>query len=329
VGGQGLERRREIVLPRDVRHGVVDEHRIEAAAEPRLAHVALHVLALGVEAAGDLEHLVRAVEERELEIALEVRGVVAPTAAELEQRARLRGRLLPDEAEDERGLRGVVGRVGQQVEPGCELSVQEHGSSHGGRRRPPRWGSIDGRAMMIHLSQLWNGDPAPPGHGGRAALTFDGALLALSWDLTLPEPARVPEAEPGWTDGLWEHDVLELFLTSRRGDGRYLELEIGPGGHWLGLAFTAPRRRSAELHELDPEQRHDARSGRWRGRAALPKALVEKHAGPSPWKGLVAAVLGPGRHHLCWPKLSGEAPDFHRPDRWAPLLPASLLSGPA
>ena len=181
--------------------------------------------------------------------------------------------------------------------------------------------------MMIHLTQLWNGEPAPKGHGGRAALTLDGNLLNLSWDLALSREPRTPESPAGFTDGLWEHDCLELFLASRRGEGRYLELEIGPAGHWLALAFSGVRERGAELHELDPELSQELRPGRWRGRCSLPAALAVKHAGPTPWKGLLAAVTGDSRPHVCWPRLPGREPDFHQPAAWAPLLPSPRVPG--
>ena len=181
--------------------------------------------------------------------------------------------------------------------------------------------------MMIHLTQLWNGEPAPTGHGGRAALTVETGLLALSWDLALPGEPRLPESPEGLTDELWKHDVVELFLCSRTSSDRYLELEFGPGGHWLALSFSGIRERDAELSELHPELRNEVQPGRWRGRAALPVALVEKHAGPQPWKGLVAAVTGEARAHACWPRLPGDTPDFHQPASWAPLLPSPRVIG--
>lgn len=183
--------------------------------------------------------------------------------------------------------------------------------------------------MMIHLTQLWNGDPAPAGHGGRAALTLDLGLLALSWDVGLPKgEVRIPASPAGCTDRLWEQDVIELFLCSRSDPERYLELEFGPGGHWLALSFSGVREREALLEGLDPELRNELQPGRWRGRAALPKALVERHAGPAPWKGLVALVTGEDRVHACWPALPGAGPDFHQPGRWAPLLPSPRIGGP-
>lgn len=181
--------------------------------------------------------------------------------------------------------------------------------------------------MMIHLTQLWNGEPAPAGHGGRAALNTDAGLLCLSWDLALPGEPRAPDAEPGFVDGLWEHDVIELFLCSRSTPTRYLELEFGPAGHWLALAFSDIRQREAELTGIDPELSHELTPGRWRGRAALPLALVERHAGRAPWRGLVATVSGAARVHACWPKLPGETPDFHQPQAWAPVIPSPRVPG--
>ncbi len=181
--------------------------------------------------------------------------------------------------------------------------------------------------MMIHLTQLWNGEPVPRGHGGRAALTLDAGLLALSWDLALPDEPRLPDAPEGFVHGLWEHDVIELFLCSRSNPGRYLELEFGPGGHWLALAFSGIREGATELSELDPELRNEVQPGRWRGRAALPIALVAKHAGPAPWKALVATVTGEARVHACWPRVPGQAPDFHQPAAWAPVLPSPQIPG--
>jgi hypothetical protein len=175
----------------------------------------------------------------------------------------------------------------------------------------------------LSLRHLWNGLPAPDGAGGRARLDLGSGRLHLSWELALPGPPRSPATRPGYTDGLWEWDVVELFLRSRApGPRRYLELEFGPGRHWLALAFAGVRRRSAELRGLAPELEHDISGLLWRGRASVPLLAVEPHAGPPPWNGLLAAVLGEpaaGRLHLTWPRLPGERPDFHKPEAWAPL----------
>jgi hypothetical protein len=175
--------------------------------------------------------------------------------------------------------------------------------------------------MRLSLHQLWNGTPAPAGAGGPVHIDLSATRLALSWDLALPSPVRIPPSKPGFTDGLWDFDVLELFLRPAADPARYLELEFGPGGHWLALAFSGVRRRSAEIRGLGPALHNDLTGTRWHGRAELPLSGLEPHAGPPPWTGLLTAVLGngAGRLHLAWPRLPGERPDFHQPAAWAPL----------
>ena len=57
---------------------------------------------------------------------------------------------------------------------------------------------------------------------------------------------RIPDAPRGArVEGLWEYDVVECFVVGA--DGRYFELELGAGGHYLALAFDAPRRRVRRL----------------------------------------------------------------------------------
>ena len=183
--------------------------------------------------------------------------------------------------------------------------------------------------MQLDLSRSWNGEAAPPGLGGRARLAVDSGLLVLTWDLALPTEPRVPSVPVGYVDGLWEHDVIELFVAGGSDRHRYLELEFGFAGHRLALAFDGPRNRVADLREVAPEVISEVRRGRWRGRAALPVAVVEKHAGRRPWHGLTCAVTGPrkNRVHLCWPRLPGERPDFHQPQAWAPMLPRPCAVG--
>ena len=82
------ERRRDGVAQVAVGHhvvdGVVHEHGVEHATESDRPHVAGDVFALGVDAARDLEHVVRQVDERHREFGLHVHGVVASATTELE-----------------------------------------------------------------------------------------------------------------------------------------------------------------------------------------------------------------------------------------------------
>lgn len=121
-------------------------------------------------------------------------------------------------------------------------------------------------------------------------------------------------------DGLWEHEVIELFIgtTAVSLDGerpRYVELEFGPHGHALGLSFSE-RRRRLDCFEVPGDTW--LRGGRWSGQARVPLARLPA----MPWCVGAFAIHGPpgSRRHLTAvaPTRSGP-PDFHDPSLWRPL----------
>jgi len=65
----------------------MDEDAVELPTEPHGSHVALDVLALWVERPADVEHARRQVDQHHLESVLEIRGVTAAAAAQLEHRS--------------------------------------------------------------------------------------------------------------------------------------------------------------------------------------------------------------------------------------------------
>ena len=132
--GNVFQRRAKVVLRRDVGNRVVHEHGIEGAPEPQRPHVALDVLAFGVQRLAQREHLRREIGQRARELRLEVRRVVAAARAQLEERPGL-GQLVLDQAAVARGLAGVVCGRSQEVEPRCEVAVDPHAPEYG-RRHP-------------------------------------------------------------------------------------------------------------------------------------------------------------------------------------------------
>jgi hypothetical protein len=102
----------------------VDEHRVEGPTEPDRPHVALDVLALRVQAPADLEHAGRAVDEREVEPCLQVRGVVPAAGAELEHLLDRDLRAVLDEGTVLRGLVRVLLWSRQERPPLGEVAVQ-------------------------------------------------------------------------------------------------------------------------------------------------------------------------------------------------------------
>jgi hypothetical protein len=165
-------------------------------------------------------------------------------------------------------------------------------------------------ALTFAIAKQWDGAP-PPRPELRARLRLgvsDDALQVEAW-MPHQRPARVPDAPPGSrVDGLWEFDVVECFLVG--GDGSYVELELGAGGHHLLLGFSAPRVHGRDFggETLEVAWRSDAAG--WTSRCALPRAWL-----PAPLVAANAFAIG-GGHFLAHAPVGGAQPDFHRPDAY-------------
>lgn len=151
---------------------------------------------------------------------------------------------------------------------------------------------------------------------GRVSFQAREGGLAFAARVPDPLPQRIPDARPGArVADLWHYDVAECFLVGR--GGRYLEVELGPEGHFLVLSFDAPRRRCDEHRTLQPELAWDRGESGWSASILLPWAIV-----PEGLCGLDAFVCARGRH-LAYHPLPGDPPDFHQPGRF----PAAALEG--
>jgi hypothetical protein len=162
-------------------------------------------------------------------------------------------------------------------------------------------------SLRLPIERHWNGTRCrDPRRRGELRLAREGGALEIAASFERQTPARIPAAPPGTrVEGLWEYDVVELFLAGA--GGRYLELELGAGGHFLLLEFDAPRRRSSDHAGFSPplEFREDAR--RWHATLRLPLALL-----PRDLCALNAFAIVRGSflaHH----PVPGVAPDFHQP----------------
>lgn len=166
----------------------------------------------------------------------------------------------------------------------------------------------------FRIARTWDG--ADVGDDERVALgvATEAERVALRVEAPFhrdPAPSRAPGACPG----LWDFEVVELFLVGR--DDRALEIEIGPHGHHLVLQLAGPRRviREGLPLELSVERSGD----RWTAQATfptgwLPEGLERANA---------FAIHGQGRErrYLACHPLGGGAPDFHRFAEFPPLPP--------
>lgn len=170
--------------------------------------------------------------------------------------------------------------------------------------------------FRFELRRTWNDEPLPPAESGSIELRLGDAIEIGIEAAYHGDPP--PPGPPGRCDGLWNHEVVELFLLGR--DEQYLELEFGPHGHHLALRLAGRRRVVA--NDLAVEYAAQIHADRWSGRAraerpALPPGLVAANA---------YAIHGRGaaRRHLAWVPVPGEKPDFHRLECFAPLEQARV-----
>ncbi len=159
--------------------------------------------------------------------------------------------------------------------------------------------------MKLTLSHLWDGQPVPTEEHIHLALgTWEGGLEVRvdapgPWDPTPPGPAG-----PFW--GLWEHEVVEVFVAGENLE--YTEIELGPFGHHLVLRLRGTRK--VVQKELPLVYTVVRSAGRWRGVARVDRALLP----PGPHRMNAYAIRGRGeaRRFLSWQPVPGAEPDFHQ-----------------
>jgi hypothetical protein len=119
--------------------------------------------------------------------------------------------------------------------------------------------------LELRVTQTFAGTSLPPEEHATLRLERTDELLRLEWLAPYHEDPR-PAAPPGSTWGLWAHEVLELFLV---GPGEsYVEIELGPHGHYLVLELRGVRNVVRRDQELSYSTQ--IRDDRWLGHAELP-----------------------------------------------------------
>jgi hypothetical protein len=164
------------------------------------------------------------------------------------------------------------------------------------------------RRLALDVARYWDGAPCANARlHGRVELSLEAGGLAIAATLPhQPEP-RIPTAPRGArVADLWRYDVVECFLVGA--DGRYVEVELGAGGHFLVLSFDGPRRRTDAHEGLRPALDFASDDHGWRARILLDRTLV-----PPELRAANAFVIA-GEAHLAYAPVSGTTPDFHQPD---------------
>ena len=145
--------------------------------------------------------------------------------------------------------------------------------------------------------------------GGRLIAAFRCAHGSLHADPSLPRDRGV--------DGLWQRDVVELFVATESEAGGYTEFEASPCGQWLALRFSAPRQRRIGLATPRPEVA--VQLGAHEHRVLLSVALAELPFRCARGRLGLFRIHGrePARGYLALTPNGSARPDFHRPASWA------------
>jgi hypothetical protein len=158
--------------------------------------------------------------------------------------------------------------------------------------------------IQLAIAHTWRGEAIPPVEQATLELEDDGDLVVrvnAPWHGDPP-----PEGPPGPTPGLWDFEVVELFVLGPL--ERYLELEFGPRGHHLVLRLGG-RRQPVEVG-LELEYSVERTGDRWTGVARVPRSYLPE--GPHRINAYAIHGVGEARRYLCWKPTLGDAPDFHR-----------------
>jgi len=195
--------------------------------------------------------------------------------------------------------------------------------------RTPGEGQPHVQVQLLQLISLADAAQSPDKPFLRWETYKTGAEKTPSWSSIFP---LTPATPPDFLDELWNFSVSELFIA--HGDsasGEYLEFEMTPQGHWIAIAFEAPRKRKAAHQspqkDLWPALPINLTSDRLS--AELPFRLVEPlihdgqlrvqaclSLGNQGW--FLAPQWAPSGSAECWdtqhkPEVK---PDFHQPRRF-------------
>ena len=175
--------------------------------------------------------------------------------------------------------------------------------------------------QAIRIESEWNGNALSARHWVTLHLLDRETELEIRISAPYYGDPDAPMTEPGPTDRLWEHEVVELFIYGA--NLQYTEIELAPSGHHLVLQLDGVRNPVATKLPIAYEA--TIHSDRWTATAKINKSLLP--AGPHRWNATAIHGSGDNRTYLSWIPLPGTEPDFHQPECTRPLKFEGARSG--
>lgn len=187
----------------------------------------------------------------------------------------------------EPSVRGAVGVKRETGGLAMEIDIESTWDGAPAEDRVNLWLFWDADALVIEVTAPYHGDPRPPGDGGP-------------------------------TDGLWDYEVVEIFLVDDAGAKPvYTEVELSPHGHHLVLKLKGVRCPVSTRHEIEWSAVIDG--DRWKGTAVVPMNLLPQEI--THYNAYAIHGVGEQRRYLAAHPVPGDAPDFHRLEHFAEWPP--------
>jgi len=149
-------------------------------------------------------------------------------------------------------------------------------------------------------------------HGRGLVVTFEGPYYN--------EPLiadTVPVDQPFL--GLWNYEVVEAFFLGN--DGEYIEIELGPKGHYVLLLLKGPDNLiTYQMPLTNYTAQCSTVSGRWLGQAYIPGEYFPCNI--TKFNSFAIHKSEPNRVHMALypvPQGAYEAADFHRLEAFEPI----------
>lgn len=190
-------------------------------------------------------------------------------------------------------------------------------------------------STTLNVNKLWNGNNSNINkYNAKVTLSLSSQTsdVVINIDADYNDDPK-PQKPPGRYVGLWNHEVFEVFISG--GDKRqdYVEINVGPHGHYFLKMFTQYGNDDSILLESKPVFSMDKVKKRWSAVLSVPTMYL-----PEPdtdfdaerplalrWYANANAIIGVGEKREYFSTYSlvnndHQSPDFHQPMMFEPLI---------